>query len=293
METVLEIPRTKVQFDFPFRLDPDKARIASCGSCFAENVTELLAAAGIACERNPNGILYNPHSLAKSLLHVMNDQPYTETDFFEYNGLWHGWEHHGSFSSQTLSSALEKAENARIQFRDFLKKADLLILTPATAVVFEVLEKERIAANCHKLPGTRFKRRLLTSGEASESLCSIAETLKRFNPACKLVFTLSPVRHNPGELILNTRSKAIVLNAIHECVERYSDAVYFPAYEIVMDELRDYRFFRDDMLHPGDFAVKQVAYTFASACFGPEFLSRMNEAEKTARQSRHIDKRSL
>ena len=109
METVLEIPRTKVQFDFPFRLDPDKARIASCGSCFAENVTELLAAAGISCERNPNGILYNPYSLAQSLLHVMNDQPYTETDFFEYNGLWHGWEHHGSFSSQTFSSALEKA----------------------------------------------------------------------------------------------------------------------------------------------------------------------------------------
>ena len=293
METVLDIPLTKVRFDFPFRLDPDKARVASCGSCFAENVTELLAAAGIACERNPNGILYNPHSLAQSLLHVMNDQPYTETDFFEYNGLWHGWEHHGSFSSQTLSAVLEKAEEARIRFRDFLKTADLLILTPATSVVFELIETERIAANCHKLPGTRFKRRLLSSREASDSLCSIAETLKRFNPACRLVFTLSPVRHNPGELILNTRSKAIVLNAIHECIERFQNALYFPAYEIVMDELRDYRFFRDDMLHPGDFAVKQVACTFASACFGPDFLARMDEAEKTARRSRHIEKRSL
>jgi len=295
METVQDTPRTKVRFDWPFRLNSDTSRIASCGSCFAENVVGLLSGAGLSCEQNPNGILYNPYSLFVALQRVMLNHPYEKSDFFEYGGLWHSWNHHGSFSAPSADEALARAESARIRFMEFLRTADMLILTPASAVVFELADTERIVANCHKLPGNQFKRRLLTSAECLNALCGIAEGMRIFNPECRIVFTLSPVRHNPGELILNARSKALVLNAIHECIDRCGcdSTFYFPGYEIVLDELRDYRFFKEDMLHPGDFAVKLVARTFAAACFGKAVLTKLDDFEKRMRRSCHVEKRSL
>ena len=139
MRTVLEPPRTRVEFDLPFRLNPHTAVVSSVGSCFADEVAGRLADAGLDVQRNPNGIVYNPVSLADSVLGK-------EADLFEFNGLWHSWNHHGSFSSASRGELEQKIENARSAFREHLRKSDLLILTPASAVVFQLIENQQIVA---------------------------------------------------------------------------------------------------------------------------------------------------
>ncbi len=289
MQTVLDPPMTKVNFDFPFRLDPESARVVSAGSCFAANMADLLAAAGVKCEQNPNGILYNPYSLYDSFRRIAEEIGYTAEDFVECDGLWHGWCHHGSFSRASLEEAVCFAEKERIRFAELLRQADLVILTPASASVFELRENRRIVANCHKLPGTLFRRRLLSYGECVDALEGTVEAVRRLNSFCRIMFTLSPVRHNPGDLVTNARSKALLLAAIHECVDRLPETFYFPAYEIVMDELRDYRFFKEDLCHPNETAVRIVTRSFAAVCFGERVLAMLDEAERKLRRSRHIE----
>ncbi|HBJ95667.1 MAG TPA: hypothetical protein DDZ11_04180 [Lentisphaeria bacterium] len=281
MKTVLEPPRTRVEFELPFRLNPHTAVVSSVGSCFADEVAGQLADAGLDVLRNPNGIVYNPVSLADSVLGK-------DADLFEFNGLWHSWNHHGSFSSVLRGELEQKIESARSAFREHLRKSDLLILTPASAVVFQLIENQQIVANCHKVPGTRFQRRLLTFQECCAALNSIAEFTASFAPECRMVFTLSPVRHNPGDLVLNSRSKSLVLNAIHECCDRFENAFYFPAFEIMNDELRDYRFYKEDMLHPNALAVDIITRSFAAACFGEEALKMLDTAAQRIRRSRHV-----
>ena len=287
MQTVMEPPRTRVNFDLPFRLDPEKARVVSAGSCFAGNMADLLAAAGVSCAQNPNGILYNPVSLCESFRRIAENCAYTAADFVEAGGCWHGWCHHGSFSRPTLEEAVSAAEQERIRFAGLLREADLVILTPASASVFERVENGRIVANCHKLPGTLFRRRLLEYAECVEALEGTVVSIRRLNPVCRIVFTLSPVRHTPGDLVTNARSKALLLAAIHDCVDRLPETFYFPAYEIVMDELRDYRFFKEDLCHPNETAVHIVTRTFAAACFGERVLEMLDAAERALRRSRH------
>lgn len=291
MQTVLDPPRTKVNFDLPFRLNPEEAHVVSAGSCFAAGMAELLAAAGVDCEQNPNGILYNPVSLCESFRRIAENCAYRAEDFVEADGFWHGWHHHGSFSRPSLEEALSTAEAERCRFADLLRKADLVILTPASASVFERVENGQIVANCHKLPGTLFRRRLLSYGECVEALEGTVAAVRRLNSLCRIVFTLSPVRHNPGDLVTNARSKALLLAAIHECVDRLPETFYFPAYEIVMDELRDYRFFKEDMCHPNETAVNIVTRTFAAACFGERVLRMLDDAERKLRGSRHVELR--
>ena len=281
MKSALLPPLTRVEFSFPFPQDVHTAVISSIGSCFADAVVERLAAAGVETLRNPNGIVYNPVSLADSLLAE-------ETALFEFNGAWRSWRHHGSFSAVTKELLERRIAESRSAFLKHLKRSSLLILTPATAVVFELPESGLIVANCHKVPGGRFRRRLLSAEECRTALKSVTDFVADFAPECRIVFSLSPVRHNPGDLILNARSKALVLTAIHDCVDASPNACYFPAYEILNDELRDYRFYREDMLHPNELAYSILTRTFVSACFGEEGLAMLDEAEKRERRRRHV-----
>ena len=211
-----------------------------------------------------------------------------ETALFEFNGAWRSWRHHGSFSAGTKELLERRIAESRSAFLKHLKRSSLLILTPATAVVFELPESGLIVANCHKVPGGRFRRRLLTAEECRTALKKVTGFVADFAPECRIVFSLSPVRHNPGDLILNARSKALVLTAIHDCVDSSPNACYFPAYEILNDELRDYRFYREDMLHPNELAYSILTRTFVSACFGEEGLAMLDEAEKRERRRRHV-----
>ena len=175
------------------------------------------------------------------------------------------------------------------EFGEMLRTTELFVATPSSSVVYVYNRTGKIAANCHKIPGSEFNRRLLSVAENLAALRILTLKIHEINPDCKVIFTLSPVRHYPGELVLNSRSKAHLLTAIHACIEEFPQlCCYFPAYEIVMDELRDYRFYKEDMLHPAEPAVRMICSRFIRTFFNEKAIGHIQEELKQIRLQRHI-----
>ena len=261
--------------------------LCGIGSCFAKDILERFFQCGFTGAQNPNGIVYNAVSIFESLKRIVADEPYRMEEFFEHNGLFHNWAHHGSFSSENIDDAQRKTNAALGEFRDFLSKCNLLIITPSSSVVYEYIPEKRIVANCHKVPNNKFERRLLSPDENYKALSASVQTVKSFNPSCRILFTLSPVRHYPGELILNSQSKAHLLTAIHRCLNDFPELLYFPSYEIMLDELRDYRFYNEDMLHPNELARKIIFGRFLETYFDVSAKQFIEKNEKLAIFSNH------
>ena len=276
---------TSVQYTFPLEKIAPKATVVSIGSCFAVDVIGRLFGAGVFGRQNPNGILYHPSAISDALQRI--DLGYRADDFFEYNGLWHSWKHHGSFSSESCEMILEKTETARKNFLKALKKADACFITLSSAVQYWHIPSQQFVANCHKVPGNEFERKLSSAEMCAAGIVASCRKIREINSRCKLIFTLSPVRHYPGELTLNAISKARLLNGIYHALEKFDNAAYFPAYEIQMDELRDYRYYADDMLHPAETAKKILLNRLLDSCFTPDFCAVFQEAEEKRRAAAH------
>jgi hypothetical protein len=262
------------------------AGITSLGSCFAERLAEYLTAGGAAVRGNPCGIVYNAVSMARSMRHLALGREYREEDFFERDGWWFSWEHHGSFARRDAAEAAACCNAAMREFRAALETAELMILTFSSSVVYEHCASGAVVANCHKMPGTLFRKRILSCAENRAAIRSLLRSVRRVRPGLRVVMTLSPVRHYPGDLVLNARSKANLLAAIHECTDDERN-LYFPAYEIMNDELRDYRFYGDDMLHLSERAAELICRRFVEHWFTPEALARIDEQRRLARQAAH------
>ena len=274
----------------PFSVFTTGSVICGAGSCFAEVLLALLYESGFKGVQNPCGIVYNAVSLAEPLVRAAENRLYQADDFFEHGGLWHSWEHHGSFSAKKREVALERANVVFSEFRDMLKTAKLFIATPSSSVVYVYNRTGKITANCHKVPGNEFTRRLLSVEENLAALRLMVNKLHELNPDCKVVFTLSPVRHYPGELVLNARSKAHLLTAIHACIEEFPETCcYFPAYEIMNDELRDYRFYKEDMLHPAEPVTRMICGRFIKAFFDNGVISHLKEHINQIKLQRHVE----
>ncbi|MFA6102579.1 MAG: GSCFA domain-containing protein [Victivallaceae bacterium] len=283
LQTPVQIP------EVPFSGFTTASVVCGTGSCFAENLLSLLYGCGFKGRQNPCGTIYNAVSLAEPIVRIAENRSYAAEDFFEYGGLWHSWEHHGSFSARTQEKALHKTNSELSEFREALRAADLFVATPSSSVVYVYNRNGKITANCHKVPGSEFTRRLLSVEENIAALRLLIIKLHEINPDCKLILTLSPVRHYPGELVLNSRSKAQLLTAIHACIEEFPElCCYFPAYEIVMDELRDYRFYKEDMLHPAEPAVRMICGRFIRTFFNGEAVEHIKEELKQIKLQRHI-----
>jgi hypothetical protein len=263
------------------------AVITGIGSCFAEYVMQQFLSLNFDVSSNPNGIVYNSYSIVKSLEHIVEKYEYSKNTLLHHNCLWHSWMHHGSFSSPHKDDLIEKIKNSDSKFRDNLVKSNLFILTPSSSVVYCLKENDKIVANCHKYPGNKFYTKTLTTNENYLNLSKSIELIKKINPECKIIITLSPVRHYPGNLILNAKSKANLLAAIHQCIDAFPDLYYFPSYEILLDELRDYRFYNDDMLHPSELARKIIFEKFLITIFDKETLNKIKLKEKEIKRSKH------
>lgn len=282
MQTPVNIPESGID---QFGAD---TVICGVGSCFSENIVGFLHECGFDGAINPTGIIYNAYSMQQTLTFAVEGKMFTSTDFFEHGGLWHSWEHHGAFSAGNPVAAADKANAAMTEFRRKLKRAGLLIITPSSSVVYIERETGRIVANCHKVPNSRFQTRLLSQAENLEQLEAAIALAHDFNPACRIIFTLSPVRHYPGDLLLNSRSKANLLSAIRDCAERHSGyCAYFPAYEIMNDELRDYRFYKIDMLHPSEQATSYILGRFIENCGDAAARDKIAAAVKVLNMARH------
>ncbi len=278
---------TTVKSDLPQRRARYYDTIAGIGSCFSQFVLEHLSQRGMNVAWNPCGIVYNAVSVEDSICRIVDERLYCEEDFFRADGLWHCWELHGSLSSPDLAKAVSRANDILHRFRDKLSAARLFALTPSSSVVYRLRANGRIVSNCHKMPSHTFDRMVLTSDENHAALSGVIEAVRKLNPDCVVVVSLSPVRHYPGDLILNTLSKANLVSAIHDCIDYRRDIYYFPSYEIQLDELRDYRFYNDDLLHPSDLARRIILERFVGAYFDEEAQSKIADAEAGVKARGH------
>lgn len=255
------------------------------GSCFAENIGQKLLDYRFRCDVNPFGVLYNPISIAQSLERLAAKQSFTFAELFEYDGLWHSWAHHGSFSDPAAEKALEKIQLRFDTTANHLEQTDLLIITFGSAWVYEF--EGQVVANCHKVPNNRFVRRRLTVDEITTRYTQLFDTLRQANPHLKVLLSVSPIRYLRNAATENQTSKAILLLAAEKLCQTVPNTAYFPAYEIVLDELRDYRFFADDMIHPSATAIAYVWERFSQAYFTPETLALLPEIDKKNKQAAH------
>lgn len=245
------------------------------GSCFAENVGGLLLENKFSCDVNPFGILYNPLSIAKALRQMLDGKVYTMDDLFDSGGQWHSWMHHSSFSSTDADECLNRINSRLEKAASALPRTSWLIMTWGTAFVYE--KDSEVVGNCHKQPDRLFTRRLLDvdtiCGEWNDTL---REAKQRF-PGLKVMLSVSPIRHLKDGLHGNQISKSVLLLAIDRLCRELDFCHYFPSYEIVMDELRDYRFYAEDMLHPSPLAVKYIWECFCSTYMSKDTQRVMKE----------------
>lgn len=233
------------------------------GSCFTENISHYLKQYQFKVNNNPFGIIYNPISLFENIRSIAEKRVYTAQDVLLHKELYISLEHHGSFSNvlqETILTEINQSiEKAHKDFTD----ASIVIFTLGTAFIYRHIEQNRVVANCHKISGTAFLKELLSV----EAIKTAYESIENFLKNKTVLFTVSPVRHWRYGASENQRSKSILIESIHQIIEENSNCHYFPAYEIVMDELRDYRFYEEDMIHPNKVAVKYIWQRFGETFF--------------------------
>lgn len=261
--------------------------ISLWGSCFAENIGKLLSDNKFDCDVNPFGVLYNPLSIAKSMSILLDGKTYHEEDLRFDKGIWYSLMHHSSFSSTNQSECLEKINLRIVKGREMLGKARWIIFTWGTARVYEWKETGEIVGNCHKLPDRLFTRRLLGVEEVVSVFGSLLKKIHLINPDAQFLFTVSPIRHAKDGMHGNQLNKAVLLLAIEKLCREIPSCHYFPSYEIMLDELRDYRFYADDMLHPTPLAVNYIWECFCSSFFTADTLRIMKDWQEIRKALEH------
>jgi len=232
-------------------------RLMLIGSCFTENIGSKLKQLKFSVLENPHGILFNPISIVKSVQSYIDNKQYTAGSLFYQNECWNSWEHHSRFSHPDQQLCLDMINQSQQQAHTFLKTADWILITVGSAFVYE-LENKEVVANCHKVPTDKFKKKLLGIDEITAAFKKMLAAVVEFNPAVKVIFTISPVRHLRDGFVENNRSKAALIQSVHQLVDADERLFYFPAYELVIDDLRDYRFYAEDMVHPNYAATNYV-----------------------------------
>lgn len=264
---------------FPFNISyTDK--ILFIGSCFSEEIGNKLDTLKFDVLQNPNGILYDPISISDALLSYIGNKPINEKNLFELNGLWHSWKHHSCFSGTNKNEVLKKINDSQSRAHDFLKEAKFLFITFGTAFAYLLKNNSQNVANCHKAPGDIFLKTLFSAEEIKDNLLSTIAALKNFNPELKIVLTVSPVKHIKDGVIENNRSKSRLIEAAHLLVDEKQNTYYFPSYELVNDVLRDYRFYKKDLVHPNETAVDFVFERFSESFFDKDTKETRKEIER-------------
>ena len=279
----------KLNFDIksPARKINYSDKLFFIGSCFSENIAEQFDKHLFSIVSNPHGILFNPTSIANALQDVINKKEYTDTDIFFEQGLWCSFQHHGQFSNTDKTVCLEQINTSIEKAHEQLKKSEYLFITLGSAFAYKHIQQQNIVANCHKIAAKEFEKVLISKEDITSSYKKLIAELKTFNPTIKIVFTVSPVRYIRDGLVENNQSKAILLQSSHELITTNENCFYFPSYEIVIDELRDYRFFKEDMVHPNELAVKYIWERIQQSWIDNQTTAFINEAGQYKRLLEH------
>ncbi|GBU07525.1 hypothetical protein AwDysgo_08560 [Bacteroidales bacterium] len=264
-----------------------KDAILLLGSCFIENMSARLMSAGFGVDVNPFGIVYNPSSMGELLRFLMSEEMMKAEDLFLSEGLYHSFSHHSEFSNFNMDKALQNMNCRLLNSRLFLKKADVLIITFGTAYAYSLKSTGSMVSNCHKLPDKLFYRRRLSIDEIVVEWQVLLAYMRRINPNLRCLFTVSPIRHLKDGLHENSLSKSTLLLAVDALVQDNDFCTYFPAYEILLDDLRDYRFYAEDMLHPSAMAVDYIWNIFSQSFFDQGSLSLISEWGSLQKRLQH------
>ncbi len=278
--TTLDIKESKFKINY-------KSDILFIGSCFSDNIGRKIKLAQFNTVLNPFGVLYNPVSVKNSLEILMNRDLFNDTDIHNYNDLYYSYYHHSSFSGPDKLEVINNINSAIEIGHESLKSSDILFITFGTARVYELKETGNVVSNCHKQPAKFFNNRLLSVDSIVKDYAIFINNLKRFNPNVNIVFTVSPVRHWKDGAVGNQISKSTLILAVSRLVEEFGNVSYFPSYEVVMDDLRDYRFYADDMLHPSEFAVNYIWELFSDRYFTKKTRQDIESVHKIVKASEH------
>ena len=257
------------------------------GSCFSDTIGAKMKELLFPVCHNPFGVIYNPLSVANNLSLLLKKESFTEKDLSFYNELWFSYSHYTRFSHPDKEKCLENINSVFQEARQFLSKADFIFITLGTSWVYHLKETGQVVANCHKQPASLFNHSFIPSEQSYESLKQSIESIKKINPDARFIFTVSPIRHWKDGAINNQRSKAALLLAIAKLQEWDNDVYYFPAYEIFMDELRDYRFYASDMLHPSESAQHYIWEKFIMNFLSEEDLQLLRNVQKIVSSVKH------
>ncbi len=282
MEFRTKIPQAPVPFNLSF-----SDRLLVMGSCFAESMGQRLRESGFRVIQNPFGVLYNPSSIVQAIRRMMDPLPFRLTDLVEYDGLYHSFSHHGSFSNSDPAEALEHMNAAHRQAVKGLKESTRLILTLGTSWVYTNEKTDGVVANCHKFPAAHFQRHRMTVEQCVHEFSSLFDRLFVDNPSLHVIMTVSPVRHQKDGFHANNLSKAILLLATEALAERYPTVHYYPSYELMMDDLRDYRFYAEDMLHPSSVAVSYIWDHFTDSFFNKQTKEMAKQVQQIRKAMEH------
>ncbi|OXA77114.1 GSCFA family protein [Flavobacterium aquidurense] len=267
------------------------SKVLSFGSCFAENMAEKFDYFKFQNEANPFGIIFNPVSIAKLMERTVQEREFTEKDVFFHNERWHSFEVHSDLSNSDRQELLETLNKAISETHKQLKEASHIIITYGTAWIYRNLESDEIVANCHKVPQKQFSKELLPVDVIQKSIQNTIDLIQTLNPDINFIFTISPVRHIKDGFAENQLSKSHLFTSLHQVLKIYNLQFtihnYFPSYEIMMDELRDYRFYAEDMLHPNQVAIDFIWHKFSENYISEESISLMREVDEIQKSLRH------
>lgn len=263
-------------------------KIMLIGSCFSNNIGSKLHNALIQTEINPFGTVYNPASILNEIARIISGEKIRETELFQANGMWNHFGFHSQFSKTDVNEALSTMNYSLEHAGTYLKQCDVLFITLGTAIIYENRHTGFTVSNCHKLPAREFNRRMMSCEEVKSCLASIITVLSEYAPQVKVIFTVSPIRHVSDGLEQNQLSKSILRTAVGEFISAHNDRCgYFPAYEIMMDDLRDYRFYAADMVHPSDIAIEYIWDTFKDTYFDECTTQTASFCERVSKRMAH------
>ncbi len=271
--------RTNIQLQKEYNQIDYNSKLVLIGSCFSENISKKLSYYKFQTYSNPFGILFNPKTIEKLITNAINEEKYTEKNVFQLNERWHCFDAHSDLSSSNQNNLLDNLNTAIEQTNKQLRNATHVIITLGTSWVYRLIETDEIVGNCHKVPQKKFLHELLSVEEIVASLENICVLLKDLNPKTTIIFTVSPVRHLKDGFVENTQSKAHLISAIRQIIDKRNKLFYFPSYEIMMDDLRDYRFYSNDMVHPNETAIHYIWEQFQKVWIDEKTTSIQKEVD--------------
>jgi hypothetical protein len=279
-QTTIPIQKSDFLIDY-------SSKLVSFGSCFAENMGNKFHYFKFSILTNPFGIIFNPISLEKIILRSIHKKYFTEKDIFYHNEAWHCYEVHSELSNPDKAEFLITLNQLIDTTNVHIEKLTHCLITLGTSWVYKYIESDEIVANCHKVPQKHFVKKLLSVSEIEASIHNIISEIQSINPNAKFIFTVSPVRHIKDGFVENSVSKAHLITAIYHFLSKTTSSIYFPSYEIMMDELRDYRFYAEDMLHPNQTAIDYIWMKFSENYINETELETMQQISEIQKSLNH------